>query len=167
VNQVRNSPETLQPVSVLSPSGFAQAYSVFLLSTAASLVFLAEVAYPLVLNKPPFSWWFLLVPSGGLLVFLLAFFPGNLAAMFPCSIDVLPGEGLRLGIPFRKVWIPIGDVLDVDLSSTTLAWRKTYEVELAKSHGLIRNFYISPGFGNQRDALVEAIRRALNQRDST
>lgn len=99
------------------------------------------------------------------MVFSFAFFPGNLAAMFPFSIDVLPDEGIRLGIPFRKLWIPIGDVIDA--SSTVLGWRKSYEVALAKSRSLVRNFYISPGFGNQRDVLVAAIRHALNKRDST
>jgi hypothetical protein len=166
VNQVRNAPETLQPVSVLSPPALARAYSAFFLSTVASLIFLAGLAYPLILNKPPLSWRLLLFLFGGLLVFLFAFFPGNLAAMFPFSIDVLPDDGIRLGIPFRKVWIPIGDVIDVDVSSTALGWRKSYEVELAKSRGLVRNFYISPDFGNQRDVLVEAIRHALNKRDS-
>lgn len=166
MNQVHHASETRQLTSALSQAALARAYGTVFWSAVGLLLFVGEVAYPLVLNQPPVSWWLLLVPFPGLLLFLCAFVPGNLAALLPFSIEVSPQEGIRLGIPFRKVWIPIRDVVDVDVSSTTLFWRKSYEVEWTQSHGLIPSFYISPAFGKQRDVLVEAIRRALNERGS-
>lgn len=166
MHQAQDTPKALEPISAISPPALALAYGTVFSSAVAPLIFLVNVAYPFIPGEPSLSWWLLAISFQALLLFVVAFFPGNLAAMLPFSIDVLPGEGVRLGIPFRTVWIPIGDVVDVDVSSTTLFWRKSYEVELAKSHGLIRSFYISPAFGNQRDVVVEAIRDALIERDS-
>jgi len=103
-------------------------------------------------------WTFFL---SDLVFFSLAFWPANLAAMFPYSIEILADQGIRLGIPFRKLSIPIHEVVHVTVSSSLIWWRKSYEVEISRYRGLVRNFYISPGFGNQRNVLVEAIRPAV------
>jgi len=94
----------------------------------------------------------------GVVIGLLAYFPGNLAVYWPYAVEVDPGVGLTLFGPFKIVFIPITEVLDVEQSSFTPG----YVVLFSKSHGLIKRCIIHRFFGVEREGLVHAIRQAIN-----
>jgi hypothetical protein len=89
---------------------------------------------------------------------LLAYFPGNLAVLYPCAVKVDPGIGLTLFGPFKAVFIPIADVLDIEKSSFTPG----YVVVLSRTHGLIKRCILHRFFGVEREELAHSIRQIIN-----
>ncbi|MGI0133590.1 MAG: hypothetical protein ACREBW_01355, partial [Candidatus Micrarchaeaceae archaeon] len=96
-------------------------------------------------------YWF--VGIGGI-IGLLAFFPGNLAVSLPHTVKVDPGIGITLYGPFRAVFIPLTEILDVEKSSFTPG----YVIIFSNAHGLIQRCIIPRLFGAEREELVRAIR---------
>jgi hypothetical protein len=47
---------------------------------------------------------------------LLAYFPGNLSLLWPCAVEVDPGNGLRLVGPFKMIYVPISDIGEIEKS---------------------------------------------------
>jgi hypothetical protein len=90
---------------------------------------------------------------------LLAYFPGNLGVYWPYAVKVDPGVGVTLFGPFKAVFIPITDVLEVEKSSFTPG----YVVVLSRSHGLIKSCIIHRFFGADREGLIRALRLAISQ----
>ena len=95
---------------------------------------------------------FALLVASGLLV-LLAYFPGNLGVFWPHAIELYGNSGIKLVAPFKKVFVPISELGEVEDS---LFWQG-YVVHLRKPHAALTQFLIPRYFGPQRKALVDAI----------
>jgi hypothetical protein len=108
--------------------------------------------------------------TGALFLFLLAngivgvllVVPGRLLAMWPYAVEVEPQNGIWLYRPATKLWIPLEELIDIDIYS---GWYGGgHVVQLSRSHGLMKQFYInSVVFPDER--LVHELRRSIDRRD--
>ncbi len=89
----------------------------------------------------------------------LCLLPGNLIAGYPYAVELEEGTGLLVQAPLRKLSIPIQAVQDV---------RKTflqpgYVVRLNRRYGLLKSFLIPSYFGEEGEALANAIQKEIWQ----
>ncbi len=92
---------------------------------------------------------FLLISLGVLLSF---YFPGNLIAIYPYQVTLESGKGLWLHGAFKKVYIAIDDLRDVQHTGVGTA------VRLKRRYHFLGRFYIHWAFGPEAGPLADAIR---------
>jgi hypothetical protein len=88
---------------------------------------------------------------------LLAYFPGNLAVLWPYAVEVDFALGLVLSGPLKTVHVPIEDIGEIE---NNLFWQG-YVVHLLKPKAALTQFVIPWYFGSSRKTLVQAIRTAV------
>ena len=88
----------------------------------------------------------------------LAYFPGNLGVLWPYAVDIRANE-IELSGPFKKVIIPMSDVEGVEDS---FFWQG-YVFRLRKPHAALTQFVLPWYFGQERNAVADAIRAAQNK----
>lgn len=93
-----------------------------------------------------------LLVGSGLFVFL-AYFPGNLGVFWPHAIELYGNSGIKLVAPFKKVFVPISELGEVEDS----LFCQGYVVHLRKPHAALTQFLIPWYFRPERKALVNAI----------
>ncbi len=97
-----------------------------------------------------------------LVISLLCLFPGNWIAAFPYAVAVEEGKGLRLYAPFKKIYVPIGDLRDVRRS----VLQQGFVVRLKRRHRLLTSFVIHWFFGSQAEPLAHAIQEEIRRHTS-
>lgn len=96
-------------------------------------------------------------------VAVLVLGPGRLLAMWPYKMALEPQKGVWVYAPPSKLWIPLEEIVDVDVYSGN--YGGGYAIQLNRSHGLIKEIHIlSVGFPDQ--SLVRELRAAIDHRDS-
>jgi hypothetical protein len=93
---------------------------------------------------------------------VLCFLPGNMGAVYPYAITVEEGKGLQLHAPFKRLFIPIDDIRDIQASFL----QPGYVVRLNRSHRLLKSFLIPSYFGDQAEPLVNAILEEIQRHAS-
>jgi hypothetical protein len=97
----------------------------------------------------------------GILIFLVLF-PGRLLAMWPYAVALEPHQGMWVYAPPAKIWIPLDEIIDVDVYSGN--YGSGHVVQLNQSHGLVKQLYIISLFFPD-EQLVGALRASLDHRD--
>jgi hypothetical protein len=124
-------------------------------------VIMATIAAIVIWESPVFNnriigaVWLLII-----LVSLWGLFAGNWIASAPYLVELVKGRGLWLQAFFKKVYIPLDDVLDIEES--ILGTRTV--VRLKRRHGLLKSFWISRAYGEQGSALLLEIRKEIARR---
>jgi MFS family permease len=90
-------------------------------------------------------------------VMTLALFWGNLAALYPYALEIDEGKGFRFYVPFKKLYVPTGEVKRVKWSWFVLGW----VVKLRHRRGLLPCFIIHVAWGQQGRDLAKAIEQEL------
>lgn len=126
-------------------------------------IFLVVVAVLVVWNFSPnlssaLLLTFILANS---IVGVLALYRGNLIALFPYAVEV--GPCIVLFAPYKRIKIPFEQVRDVRNSFL----HQGFVVRLRQRQGLLNYFVIHWFFGPERQALAEAIRKAIEQHQAT
>jgi hypothetical protein len=101
-----------------------------------------------------------LLASG--IVTVLALIPGRLLAMWPYAIVVEPQNGIWVYGPPAKFWVPIVEIVDIDVYSGM--YGGGHAIQLNKSHGLVKQLYISSLFFPDT-RIVSEIRSLIDNRD--
>jgi hypothetical protein len=125
-------------------------------------------------QSPPFLWNFrdgqrfpndkivmLAVCISGLAV-ILALLPGRLLAMWPYAIGVEPEKGIWVYAPPAKSWVPIGEIVDIDMYSGMYGGGQV--LQLNKAHGLVKQIYISSLFFSD-PRIASKIRTMIDRKD--
>jgi hypothetical protein len=99
--------------------------------------------------------------ANGILIFL-ALFPGRLLAMWPYAIALEPQEGIWVYAPPSKLWIPLDEIVDIDVYSGS--YGGGHVIQLNRSHGLVKQLYIISVFFPD-EQLVRALRSSIDRRD--
>ncbi len=99
--------------------------------------------------------------ANGILIFL-ALFPGRLLAMWPYAIALEPQEGIWVYAPPSKIWIPLDEIVDIDVYSGS--YGGGHVIQLNRSHGLVKQLYIISMFFPD-EQLVRALRSSIDRRD--
>ena len=95
-------------------------------------------------------------------VAFLTLYRGNYVAKWPYAVVVDPGSGLRLFAPYKEIYIPISEIKDIRKSFLD----RSYVVRLCRRRGVLKSFVIPWLFGGEREALAQAIRRAIEPADT-
>ena len=126
--------------------------------TAAIMAIIAAIVLwesPVPKNRIIGAAWLLAVG-----VSLWGMYAGNWIASAPYVVELVEGRGLWLRAFFKKVYIPLDDVLDIEES--VLGTRTV--VRLRHRHGLLTRFWISRAYGEQGPALLLEIRKEIARR---
>ena len=94
---------------------------------------------------------------------ILAYFPGNLCAMWPYAVVVDPTSAITICGPFKKIMIPISEIGDIEDSSF---WQGKV-VHLTRPHVALTQFIIPWYFGSRRHDLIKAIESAVAQAEQS
>ena len=96
------------------------------------------------------------------LVGILVLIPGRLFAMWPYAITIEPQKGIWLSAPPIKLWIPLDEIVDIDVYSGIYGNGRA--IQLNRSHGLVKEIHIlSLAFPDER--VVHELRAAIDRRD--
>lgn len=96
----------------------------------------------------------------GVIIWVLCWYPGNLAVVHPIAVEIEEGKGLHLFAPMKTVYIPSDDLNRVQRSYLHLGW----VVKLHRRHGALTRFYIHGAFGRQGGELARAIQEEIDRR---
>jgi hypothetical protein len=111
-------------------------------------------------DAPP--TWLLSYVGVFAIAFLLAYFPGNLAVLWPYAVSVDPRAGVQLSGPMKKVLIPISEIGEIEDS---FFWQGSM-VHLLKPRVALTQFVIPWYFGSERKALIDSIQFAVRSAGS-
>ena len=93
---------------------------------------------------------------------VLAVIPGRLLAMWPYAVVLEPQKGIWVYAPPTKFWIPLGEIVDIDVYSGIYCGG--HVIQLSRSHGLVKQLYINSLFFPD-ERLVQELRVSIDRRD--
>lgn len=102
----------------------------------------------------------ILLTTGILVVLVLVF--GRLLAMCPYAVIVEPQKGIWVYAPPTKLWIPLDELVDIDVYSG--GYGGGHVVQLNRSHGLVKQLYFNSHFF-PHEQLIDELRAAIDRRD--
>ena len=102
----------------------------------------------------------ILLATGILLV--LALVPGKLLAIWPYAVAVEPQKGIWVYAPPTKLWIPLDEIVDIDVYSGS--YGGGHVIQLSRPHGLVKQLYFNAFFFPD-EQLVREIRSSIDRRD--
>jgi hypothetical protein len=93
---------------------------------------------------------------------ILVLVPGKLLATWPYAVVLEPQKGIWVCAPPVKLWIPLGELVDINTYSG--AYGGGHVIELSRSHGLVKQLYINSLFFPD-ESLAHELRVAIDRRD--
>jgi hypothetical protein len=102
----------------------------------------------------------ILLATGILLVLVLV--PGKLLAIWPYAVAVEPQKGIWVYAPPTKLWIPLDEIVDIDVYSGS--YGGGHVIQLSRPHGLVKQLYFN-AFFFPHEQLVREIRSSIDRRD--
>jgi hypothetical protein len=104
---------------------------------------------------------YLILLATGILA-VLALVPGRLLAVWPYAVVLEPRKGMWLCAPPTKLWIPLDEIVDIDVYSGS--YGGGHVIQLSRSHGLVKQVYINSLFFPD-DRLLHELRASIDRRD--
>lgn len=128
----------------------------------AGVIMLAIMGIIVSANPEPKAVLFAPVVVAILVASVLCLLLGNWIAAFPYAVAIEEGTGLYLYAPLKKLYIPVGDIRDVQQSF----FQQGFVVRLNRRHRLLKGFIIHSFFGDQAEPLALAIKDQILRRNS-
>jgi hypothetical protein len=96
------------------------------------------------------------------IVVVLVLVVGRLFAMWPCAIALEPQKGIWVYAPPARLWIPLDEIVDIDVSSG--GYGGGHVVQLNRWHGLVKQLYFNSLFF-PHEQMVRELRVLIDRRD--